>query len=111
MGRHGRLVLVNGQHQPVIPAGPGAPQRWRIINGCTSRVLPIRLAGHQLIQMAGRCIPDVVLIPARGWVRLRIPVHHVCRHDGHRQRHWLAHRTEGHGPCRHQLDRAVFNHV
>ncbi|MDQ4094110.1 MAG: hypothetical protein M3143_12155 [Actinomycetota bacterium] len=44
MGRQGELVLVNGQHQPTIPAAPGATQRWRIINGCTSRVLPVRLA-------------------------------------------------------------------
>ncbi|MBP2371756.1 multicopper oxidase family protein [Pseudonocardia parietis] len=52
MGRQGELVLVNGQHQPTIPAAPGATQRWRIINGCVSRVLPIRLDGHDLIQVA-----------------------------------------------------------
>jgi len=52
MGRHGELVLVNGQHQPTIPAVPGATQRWRIINGCVSRVLPIRLDGHSLVHVA-----------------------------------------------------------
>ncbi|WP_214368001.1 multicopper oxidase family protein [Pseudonocardia sp. H11422] len=52
LGRQGELVLVNGQYRPAIPAAPGQPQRWRIINGCTSRVLPIRLAGHQLAQIA-----------------------------------------------------------
>lgn len=52
MGRQGELVLVNGQHQPTIPATPGATQRWRIINGCTSRVLAIRLAGHEPVQVA-----------------------------------------------------------
>ncbi|MFR9802815.1 multicopper oxidase family protein [Pseudonocardia sp. RS010] len=52
MGRQGELVLVNGQHQPIIPAAPGATQRWRIINGCVSRVLPIRLDEHDLIQVA-----------------------------------------------------------
>jgi FtsP/CotA-like multicopper oxidase with cupredoxin domain len=52
MGRQGALVLINGQHQPTIPAAPGAPQRWRIINACTSRVLAMRLQDHQLDQIA-----------------------------------------------------------
>lgn len=52
MGRQGELVLVNGQHQPTIPAAPGAPQRWRIINGCVSRILPIRLDQHDLVHIA-----------------------------------------------------------
>lgn len=84
MGRQGELVLVNGQYQPSIPATPAAAQRWRIINGCTSRVLPIRLEGHQLIQIAhdGTFLPapiprnrvvlapgnraDVIIRPAAG---------------------------------------------
>ncbi len=60
MGRQGELVLVNGQHQPTIPATPGATQRWRIINGCTSRVLAIRLADHELVQVA----QDGTFLPA-----------------------------------------------
>lgn len=52
MGRQGELVLVNGQHQPTIPAVPGALQRWRIINACVSRVLAIRLQEHQLLHIA-----------------------------------------------------------
>lgn len=52
MGRQGELVLVNGQHQPTMPATPDAAQRWRLINTCTSRVLNIRLAGHELVQVA-----------------------------------------------------------
>jgi FtsP/CotA-like multicopper oxidase with cupredoxin domain len=52
MGRQGRLVLVNGAHRPTIPAVPGAPQRWRIINACASRVLALRLQGHDLAQIA-----------------------------------------------------------
>ncbi|WP_019873149.1 multicopper oxidase family protein [Sporichthya polymorpha] len=52
MGRIGESVLVNGQHQPSIAAAPGAPQRWRIINACTSRVLVIRLQDHDLVQIA-----------------------------------------------------------
>jgi FtsP/CotA-like multicopper oxidase with cupredoxin domain len=60
MGRQGELVLVNGQHQPTLAATPGAPQRWRIINSCVSRVLAIRLDGHQLIQIA----QDGTFLPA-----------------------------------------------
>jgi FtsP/CotA-like multicopper oxidase with cupredoxin domain len=51
-GREGDLVLVNGQHEPVIAAVPGAVQRWRVINGCTSRVIALRMEGHQLTQIA-----------------------------------------------------------
>jgi FtsP/CotA-like multicopper oxidase with cupredoxin domain len=72
MGRQGELVLLNGQHQPVIPAAPGATQRWRIINGCTSRVLSLRLTDHPLTQIAtdGAFLPapldrdQIVLAPA-----------------------------------------------
>jgi FtsP/CotA-like multicopper oxidase with cupredoxin domain len=35
-------------------------QRWRIINGCTSRVLALRLEGHLLTQVA----LDGVFLPA-----------------------------------------------
>jgi len=52
MGREGELLLVNGQHQPVITSAQGAVQRWRVINGCTSRVLALRLVGHRLTQIA-----------------------------------------------------------
>ncbi|MGQ9411186.1 multicopper oxidase family protein [Mycolicibacterium gilvum] len=52
MGREGQLVLVNGQHQPAIAAAPGALQRWRIINGCVSRVLVVGLQGHDLLHIA-----------------------------------------------------------
>jgi len=60
MGREGELVLVNGQHQPIITAAPGAIERWRVINGCTSRVLALRLNGHRLTQIA----LDGVFLPA-----------------------------------------------
>ncbi|MFI5611803.1 multicopper oxidase family protein [Amycolatopsis sp. NPDC051903] len=71
LGREGELVLVNGQYQPVIPAAPGTTERWRVINGCTSRVLALRLEGHRLTQVAldGRFLPaptpreSVVLAP------------------------------------------------
>jgi FtsP/CotA-like multicopper oxidase with cupredoxin domain len=60
MGREGDLVMVNGQHQPLITASPGAMQRWRVINGCTSRVLSLRLDGQPLTQVA----LDGVFLPA-----------------------------------------------
>lgn len=60
IGREGELVLVNGQHQPVIAAAAGEAQRWRVINGCVSRVLALRLAGHRLAQVA----LDGVFLPA-----------------------------------------------
>ncbi|QJY45514.1 multicopper oxidase family protein [Pseudonocardia broussonetiae] len=60
MGRQGELVLVNGQHEPTIPADPGATQRWRVINGCVSRVLSIRLDGHELVHVA----QDGTFLPA-----------------------------------------------
>lgn len=59
-GREGALVLVNGQHQPVVAATPGESQRWRLINGCTSRVLAVRLEGHTLQQIA----QDGTFLPA-----------------------------------------------
>ena len=52
MGREGELVLVNGQHQPVITTPQGAMERWRVINGCVSRVLALRLDAHRLTQVA-----------------------------------------------------------
>lgn len=42
MGRQGSLVLVNGQHQPVVAARPGTAERWRLVNACASRVLSLR---------------------------------------------------------------------
>ena len=59
-GRGGALVLVNGQYQPALPATPGRAQRWRLVNGCTSRVLAVRLEGHTLQQIA----QDGTFLPA-----------------------------------------------
>ncbi|MCE3553169.1 multicopper oxidase family protein [Pseudonocardia sp. RS11V-5] len=59
-GREGQLVLLNGQHQPVVSAAPGHAQRWRLINGCISRVLAVRLEGHTLQQIA----QDSTFLPA-----------------------------------------------
>jgi FtsP/CotA-like multicopper oxidase with cupredoxin domain len=60
MGRQGELVLINGQHEPSISATADASQRWRIINGCTSRVLSLRLTEHDLVQIA----QDGTFLPA-----------------------------------------------
>jgi len=51
-GREGRLLLVNGQHQPTITTPTGGTERWRIVNACTSRVLSLRLEGQQIVQIA-----------------------------------------------------------
>ncbi len=52
MGREGRWVLVNGQLAPTSIATAGSPQRWRIINACTSRVLSLRLESHRLTRLS-----------------------------------------------------------
>ena len=44
------------------PPYPARSQRWRIINGCISRILAIRLDGHQLVQVA----QDGTFLPAAG---------------------------------------------
>jgi FtsP/CotA-like multicopper oxidase with cupredoxin domain len=51
-GREGELLLVNGQYRPTITAAPGATERWRVVNACTSRFLALRLEGRQLDQIA-----------------------------------------------------------
>jgi FtsP/CotA-like multicopper oxidase with cupredoxin domain len=80
MGRLGELVLVNGEHRPVVHAAAGALERWRLVNGCASRVLVLSLQGHRLTQIAldGAFLPapldctEVVLAPGnRGDVLVR----------------------------------------
>lgn len=51
-GREGDLVLVNGQHEPVLNVSAGGMERWRVINGCVSRVLAVRLDRHRITQIA-----------------------------------------------------------
>ncbi|MFW6205443.1 MAG: multicopper oxidase family protein [Actinomycetota bacterium] len=43
MGREGRLLMVNGQVQPVLTARRNARERWRVVNACSSRFLRLRL--------------------------------------------------------------------
>ncbi|MDD7942684.1 multicopper oxidase family protein [Actinomycetospora lutea] len=52
VGRQGELLLLNGQHQPVIPAATGDLQRWRLVNATTSRTLTLRLDAHPLTRIA-----------------------------------------------------------
>ena len=47
-GREGRLVLVNGQSNPLLSALPGQRERWRVINACVARYLRLRLAGQRM---------------------------------------------------------------
>lgn len=71
MGRQGRLLLVNGQVQPILRARQGTRERWRVINACTSRFLRLRLEdleftvlsldGHRVRQPARRT--EVLLAP------------------------------------------------
>lgn len=55
-GREGDLVLVNGQLTGRLDAAPGARERWRIVNACTSRYLQLRLDGQEL-QLLGLDLP------------------------------------------------------
>ncbi|GAA4804509.1 multicopper oxidase family protein [Actinomycetospora chlora] len=62
-GRQGELLLLNGQHQPVIPATTGDLQRWRLINATTSRTLTLHLDAHQLARIAldGNTLPTATI--------------------------------------------------
>lgn len=52
LGREGELLLINGQLRPRIPAEPGRPQRWRLVNACTSRILDVSLLDHPITHVA-----------------------------------------------------------
>jgi FtsP/CotA-like multicopper oxidase with cupredoxin domain len=45
-GREGELLLVNGQLRPRIDCTEGVPERWRVVNACTSRFVELRLDEH-----------------------------------------------------------------
>ena len=45
-GREGELLLVNGQLRPRIDCTEGVPERWRVVNACTSRFVELRLDDH-----------------------------------------------------------------
>jgi suppressor of ftsI len=48
VGRQNELLLVNGGYHPVHTVGPGATQRWRILNTTASRHFRLALEGHTL---------------------------------------------------------------
>ncbi|WP_292835131.1 multicopper oxidase domain-containing protein, partial [Microbacterium sp.] len=48
LGREGDIVMVNGQTHGTLIAQPGAVERWRIVNACSSRFLRLRLDGQRL---------------------------------------------------------------
>lgn len=48
LGREGDIVMVNGQAGGTMSAQPGDPERWRIVNACSSRYLRLRLDGQKL---------------------------------------------------------------
>jgi FtsP/CotA-like multicopper oxidase with cupredoxin domain len=45
MGREGATILLNGQISPKYTSSPGATERWRIVNACTSRYLNLSVPG------------------------------------------------------------------
>lgn len=70
-GREGRTVLVDGQVRPHLTARPGARERWRVVNACTSRYLRLALPGQDLALLgvdgghepAPRRVAEVLLAP------------------------------------------------
>lgn len=70
-GREGDLVLVNGQVGATLDLKPGARERWRVVNACTSRHLRLRLDGQrmQLLGIDGGRYPEthdvdeILLVP------------------------------------------------
>jgi FtsP/CotA-like multicopper oxidase with cupredoxin domain len=71
IGREGTMVLVNGEATPRVTSAPGARERWRIVNACSSRYLKLRLDGQNL-QLLGidsgrysrpRDVEEMVLTP------------------------------------------------
>lgn len=45
LGRHGAVILVNGQEVPSIVADGGATERWRIVNAANGRFFALTLPG------------------------------------------------------------------
>ncbi|MGQ0844870.1 MAG: multicopper oxidase family protein [Sporichthyaceae bacterium] len=50
VGRRAGQIRVNGFLSPRILGEVGRPQRWRVINGCPSRTVVLRLPGHRVLQ-------------------------------------------------------------
>ena len=72
-GRLGDYLLINGQLTPQIISKPGVPERWRILNACSSRYLDLSVESAQiwLIATDGGRLPEpiqvdtLVLVPGQ----------------------------------------------
>lgn len=51
-GKEGKLVMINGQVNPVLKIRPGQVQRWQIVNACNARFFKLALENHS-IQLVG----------------------------------------------------------
>lgn len=60
-GRRAEQIRTNGQLAPVMNAQVGVPQRLRVINGCPTRSISLRLPGHRMLQAAvdGSALPKL----------------------------------------------------
>jgi FtsP/CotA-like multicopper oxidase with cupredoxin domain len=90
MGRRSGTLRVNGAIAPVLRSQRGRAQRWRVVNGCPSRLLQLGLAGHEvsLIAVDGSDLPapvqGSVAIPPGGRADLLVVPHAEGRY------HWLC---------------------
>jgi len=59
LGRHGNLLLVNGQSRPELALRRGSLERWRLVNAANGRFFNLRLPGHtlQIIGTDGGLVP------------------------------------------------------
>lgn len=48
LGRHGNVLLVNGEQGPKLEVRRGSLQRWRLVNAANGRFFNLRLPGHTL---------------------------------------------------------------
>lgn len=58
-GRRADQIRTNGQLAPVMTAQVGVPLRLRVINGCPTRNISLRLPGHRMLRAAvdGSALP------------------------------------------------------
>lgn len=47
-GKYGKMVMINGQVNPVLSVKPGQVVRLRIVNACTARFANLSMEGHQM---------------------------------------------------------------
>ena len=61
-GRLGDVLLINGQRNPQIISKAGVPERWRILNACSSRYLDLTVESSEiwLIATDGGRLPEPI---------------------------------------------------